>query len=141
VAAVPDSLEAALPPVPRDATQLSFEGAADLRSIRLRTAEAAMAAGVNRARVDDVVLAVCEAVTNSVQHAGGRTTVAQWGDGRSFVCEVRDQACISDPLAGRVRPPMAQGGGRGLWLMHQLCDLVQLRKLPDGQAIRLHVRC
>ena len=23
--------------------------------------------------------------------------------------------------------------------MHQLCDLVQMRRLPDGQAIRLHI--
>ena len=140
-AAVPDSLDAALPPVPADAILIRFEGVPDLRALRLRTAEAAMAAGVDRARVDDVVVAVCEAVTNSVQHAGGTTTVAQWGDGRSFVCEVRDRACISDPLAGRVRPPVTQTGGRGLWVMHQLCDLVQLRKLPDGQAVRLHVRC
>ncbi|MEA2473452.1 MAG: hypothetical protein QOE06_1367, partial [Thermoleophilaceae bacterium] len=30
-------------------------------------------------------------------------------------------------------------GGRGLWLVNQLCDLVQLRSLRDGCAVRLHM--
>ena len=32
------------------------------------------------------------------------------------------------------------GGGWGLWLANQLCDLVQLRTLPDGNVVRLHLR-
>jgi hypothetical protein len=27
-------------------------------------------------------------------------------------------------------------GGRGVWLAHQLCDLVQLRTAPSGTAVR-----
>jgi hypothetical protein len=30
-------------------------------------------------------------------------------------------------------------GGRGLWMVNQLCDLVQLRSFPDGAAVRVHV--
>jgi len=29
-------------------------------------------------------------------------------------------------------------GGWGLWLANQLCDLVQLRELPEGSVVRLH---
>ena len=33
-----------------------------------------------------------------------------------------------------------QPGGYGLWLANQLCDLVQIRSLPAGTAVRLHMR-
>jgi hypothetical protein len=33
----------------------------------------------------------------------------------------------------------AVDGGRGLWMVNQLCDLVQLRSFPDGAAVRVHM--
>jgi hypothetical protein len=43
-------------------------------------------------------------------------------------------------LAGRLkRDPVATGGGRGLWVVQQVCDLVQIRTSPAGTAIRLHM--
>ena len=42
--------------------------------------------------------------------------------------------------AGRAATPQRRPGRRsGLWLMNQLCDLMQIRKRPDGQVIRLHI--
>ena len=40
-----------------------------------------------------------------------------------------------DPLAGRERPAGLGDAGRGLWIVNQLCDLVQVR----GGVVRLHV--
>ena len=58
-----------------------------------------------------------------------------------MICEVRDRGRLDQPLAGRAsaraRRPV---GGWGLWLANQLCDLVQLRTLPDGNVVRLHLR-
>ena len=88
---------------------------------------------------DDLVLAVSEAVTNSVLHGGGSGEIALWHDGSRLLCEIRDRGRITDPLAGRVRPRTDQLGARGLWLIHQLCDLVQLRTVGDGQVVRLHI--
>jgi hypothetical protein len=31
------------------------------------------------------------------------------------------------------------GGGRGLWIVNHLCDLVQLRSSPAGNVVRLHM--
>ena len=31
------------------------------------------------------------------------------------------------------------GSPRGLWLANQLCDLVQIRTLPAGTVVRLHM--
>jgi len=127
-----------LPPVPPAATLVPFVRG-PLGAIRLCIAAAATAAGVRGSRVDDVVLAVSEAVANSMRHGGGVGRLAMWHDLASFVCEIRDGGRIADALAGRVRPKPDKASGRGLWIMTQLCDLVQIRSLPDGQVIRLHV--
>jgi anti-sigma regulatory factor (Ser/Thr protein kinase) len=136
--AIPSWLESPLSPVPATADVLTFH-AGDLARVRHRTAALATAAGLPPSRIDDLVMAVSEAITNSALHAGGAGEIALWQDGGRFLCEIRDQGAVSDPLAGRVRPATDQIGGRGLWLIHQLCDLVQMRRLPDGQAIRLHM--
>jgi anti-sigma regulatory factor (Ser/Thr protein kinase) len=92
------------------------------------------------ARVDDFVLATYEAATNSVRHAGGQGSLRIWCAEDALVCEVSDTGRITDPLVGRSRPSPDQDSGRGVWLANQLCDLVQLRVLPSGNVLRLHLR-
>ncbi|WP_330328757.1 sensor histidine kinase [Streptomyces sp. NBC_00536] len=93
------------------------------------------------ARRDDLVLAVSEAAANSLAHGGGSGTLRLWStDAGAVVAEVHDAGRLADPLAGRRRPPRASGdGGRGLWMIHQLCDLVEVRALPTGLTLRLHM--
>ena len=62
-----------------------------------------------------------------------------WRDNGTLLCEVRDGGHLDDPLAGRQPPAHGQLNGRGLWMANQLCDLVQIRSLPDGNVVRLHV--
>ncbi len=50
------------------------------------------------------------------------------------------QDTIADPLAGRQRPAPDAPGGHGLWLVNQICDLVELRSGPAGTSIRMHMR-
>jgi len=91
-------------------------------------------------RADDLVLAVLEMATNSVRHGGGSGTLAMWATGDTFVCEVRDAGHITDPLVGRVPPTPDRPSGYGIWIAHQLCDLVQIRTGPAGSVVRIHVR-
>jgi hypothetical protein len=46
---------------------------------------------------------------------------------------------IDDPLAGRERPAGLHDGGRGLWMVNHLCDLVQVRSSPAGTVVRLRL--
>jgi hypothetical protein len=46
---------------------------------------------------------------------------------------------ITDPMAGYRRLPSDAAGGHGLWLVHQLCDLTEIRTSPLGTTIRLHM--
>ena len=90
-------------------------------------------------RADDLVFAANEIVTNSVRHGGGECRIAVWTDDESVVCEVRDAGVITDPLLGRLAPPLDSPAGRGLWLANQLCDLVQIRSAANGTVVRLRM--
>ncbi len=91
------------------------------------------------ARADDLVMAVNEAATNSIRYGGGTGRLRTWINDVALVCEVRDRGVIDDPTLGRVRPSGSIAGGHGLWLAHQVCDLVQVRSDKDGSVVRMHV--
>jgi anti-sigma regulatory factor (Ser/Thr protein kinase) len=110
-----------------------------LRELRSFVADHAARAGLASDRVDDLVLAVNELATNSVLHGGGRGTLRAWSDGDTVIHEVRDRGRIEEPLVGRRRPARGQAAGRGLWVVNELCDLVQLRSSPAGTVVRLHM--
>ena len=59
--------------------------------------------------------------------------------GEEIICQVRDQGWIADPLAGRQRRS-PEDSGHGLWVVNQVCDLVEIRTSPAaGTIIRLHM--
>ena len=95
--------------------------------------------GLDRHRSRDLVLAVNEVATNTLRHSGGRGTLRMWRDGESLVAEIRDQGHIDQPLVGRVAPTPGQESGLGLWIVNQLCDLVQVRSYPGGSIVRIHM--
>jgi anti-sigma regulatory factor (Ser/Thr protein kinase) len=136
--AAPDDLLAeSLPDRPAGAQEYLFDerGLSDVRQF----VEAfATDAGLNGDARRDLVLAANELATNSVRHAGGTGTARVWVDGEGVVCEVADGGRITDPLVGRRRPGQTAPGGRGLWMVNQLCDLVQIRSSPAGTVVRVH---
>jgi anti-sigma regulatory factor (Ser/Thr protein kinase) len=127
-----------LPDPPADAATLTFE-ASRLQAIRVFVAMRAADAGMSPMRTEDLVLAVNELASNSVRHGGGSGVLRTWVDDDTFVVEVRDGGQIDYPLAGREPPPSGQVGGHGLWLVNQLCDLMQMRTFPTGSVVRVHM--
>ena len=115
---------------------LGFE-AGDLADVRQVVQRRATAARLPAEKVDDIVLAASEIACNSVRHGGGRGVLRVWTAADGVMCEIRDGGHLTDPLAGRRRPSWTRPGGWGLWLAHQLCDLVQVRSDPDGTTVRL----
>jgi anti-sigma regulatory factor (Ser/Thr protein kinase) len=127
-----------LPPRPTHAEGMAF-GLEDVAAVRALVARHAAGAGLAAERAADLVLAASEAATNSVLHGGGRGDFAVWREGAAVVGEVRDAGRISDPLAGRRRPSLDALDGRGLWVVHQLCDLVEVRSLAAGTVVRFRI--
>ncbi len=96
--------------------------------------------GLSADRTRDLLLAVTEVASNSIRHGGGQGRLRIWTEDGALVCEFHDAGVISDPMVGRVRPAANQIGGCGLWFVHQLCDLVEIRSEPrEGTHVRLHV--
>jgi anti-sigma regulatory factor (Ser/Thr protein kinase) len=97
-------------------------------------------AGLADSRTADLVLAANEAAANSIRHAGGRGVLRVWQAEHAVICEVKDPGVVDDPLVGRHRPRPEQTGGWGVYIAHQVCDLVQLRSGPHGTVVRLHMK-
>jgi anti-sigma regulatory factor (Ser/Thr protein kinase) len=127
-----------LPPRPMSCEDLGVDRTT-LSTLRGFIQRRAQRAGLDDERVDDLVYAVNEVVTNSICHGEGRARVSFWTEANAVICEVRDRGYIRDPLAGRVAPQPDRAGGRGLWLVNQLCDFVQLRSSPAGTILRMHI--
>ncbi|AEW99352.1 sensor histidine kinase [Streptantibioticus cattleyicolor] len=126
-------------PEPSNAPPLSY-GAGQLGEVREHADAWARGTALSPGRRADLVLAVGEATANSLAHGGGRGTLRLWttADG-TVVAEVRDNGRLKNPLAGRRRPEITgTDGGRGLWIIHQLCDLVEVRAGATGLTLRLH---
>ena len=130
--------DAALPAPPPDSHVLTFEKG-PMREVRKFVGDEAIRAGLGPEAVQGFVLAAGELVTNSIRHGGGGGTLAIWSEGESVICDVRDQGRFPHALIDRTRPSASSDGGRGLWLVNQLCDLVQLRSFPNGTAVRAHL--
>lgn len=133
-----DVLGAPLPPPDGPVVEEDIS-LATLRWLRPAVTDRAAAVGLGAQRARDLVLAVIEASSNSIVHGGGRGTLRSWRTARALVHEVADSGHIRDPLVGRRQPSPDEVKGRGLWLVNQLCDLVQLRSSPAGTVVRMHM--
>ncbi|MFD3549898.1 anti-sigma factor RsbA family regulatory protein [Streptomyces sp. NPDC058655] len=126
-------------PEPKDAVVVPF-GERRLAFVRDEADRWAADAGLPQARRTDWILAIAEATSNSVRHGGGRGILRLWCADGEFIAEISDQGMLADPLTGRRRPdPRGANGGRGVWIMHQLCDLVEIRAGVQGLVLRLHM--
>lgn len=130
-----------LPPTPAWADELGID-AHGLATVRAAVTRHGARAGLSPGRIEDLVLAVNELATNSVAHGGGRGMLRVWrADDGALTCDVRDDGTLEDPLAGRRRPSDDEIGRYGLWLVNQLCDLVEQRTLPGGgNVVRVTMR-
>jgi anti-sigma regulatory factor (Ser/Thr protein kinase) len=134
--------DAPLSPVPAHARGLVVEVGVPGGLARARRVLAGLAeeAGLPTAAAVDLLTATNEVLTNSLRHGGGRGELLVWSTGDALICQVGDRGRLTDPLVGRQPAPSGATGGRGMWMANQLCDLLQIRSLPEGTVVRLHMR-
>ena len=126
-----------LEPPPAELAARGFEG--DLWALRRFVADDERVVSLGDERGHQLLLAVNEAATNALMHGDGRFEVRIWRDGASVISEVSSGGWFEDPLAGRLRPPKNAVSGRGLWLINQLCDMVELRSSEPATTVRMHM--
>ena len=124
---------------PASSVDLVFQEGS-LGGLRKHVAREASHAGLLDPQSADAATAVNEIASNSLRHAGGWGVLRMWRTDDAFVCEVSDDGRLEDPLVGRIHPDTDGHAGRGLWIVNQLCDLVQVRSGATGTTVRMHFR-
>ncbi len=130
------------PPPPPElgpfAAELSF-GAEELGDLRHLVAEVVGRSGAAPDRVADLVLAVNEIGSNSIEHGAGQGRLRLWVTDEAVTAEVADGGTADLPFPGMVAPPAVGARGRGLWLASELCDVLQVWSDTKGTVVRLRM--
>jgi anti-sigma regulatory factor (Ser/Thr protein kinase) len=133
---VPPAFNRPLAPASPQGTSVTYRH--DLDVVRAHVARCAREAGLTADRAGDLVIAANEVAANTLGHTAGSGTVQVWRGQDEVICQVLDTGQVTDPLAGRSRPA-SDGPGHGLWVVNQICDLVEFRSGPDGTVVRMHM--
>jgi anti-sigma regulatory factor (Ser/Thr protein kinase) len=128
---------AELPAPPATAEFIAYRSR--LHPVRALVDRFAEHAGLPAERRADLILAVSEITANTLAHTAGGGAAHIWTSGREIICQVHDGGWITDPMAGRKRPP-PDSDGQGLWVVNHICDLVETRSGPAGTTTRMHFR-
>ena len=78
-----------------------------------------------------------ELASNGIRHGTPIRTLSIWQQAGTVICEARNGGAMADTLVGHRRPDPHRLGGRGLWIMRQLCDLVQIRSSKAETLVRV----
>lgn len=133
---IPPAYDRPLPSPPVRARPLPY--GRDLRPVRQQVAWCARESGLSADRAADLMLAATEVAANTLRHTNGGGMLWVWRGPGEVVCQLHDSGNVTDPLAGRWRPA-GRSSGQGLWVVNQVCDLVEFRTGPDGTVVRMHM--
>ena len=133
------SFDSALSPVPPDAEFVVIGPETGARAARVLVHDAGLVYGLDGERLADVRLVVQELAVNTLTHSPGRGILEVWTADDHLVVQVQDGGRISDPLAGR-RAPEPPNVGHGLFVVHQLADLVRIHRESSGTTVRAYFR-
>ncbi|HEY7174950.1 MAG TPA: ATP-binding protein [Micromonosporaceae bacterium] len=124
----------AFAPPPTTIRELSLD---TLTAIRTLVAAAARDCGLDEDRTHNFAVAVDEAMTNAIRYATGAEVSISAENGAWVGAEIRDRGPGIPAGTSAELPPPGAVTGRGLWLMHNLCDQVDIDTGPQGTVVRL----
>lgn len=106
----------------------------DLPGLRRTVAAHATRTSLSAQRVDDLILIVSELAANAVRHGGGGGRLRLWRTAGAVHCRVTDDGPgLPAPYrAPRQRPDPTVAGGRGLWLVLNFADALDVGGGPNG---------
>ena len=125
-------------PDPLEATPPSVELAAPTAAAARHAVREADAGVLDDDALDDLLVAVSEAVTNAAVHGRQPVRMRVWTGADRIIVAVSDGGPgPKDPFAGLLPANDRATGGRGLWIVHQSCSHVTAERSPDGFTLRL----
>lgn len=92
--------------------------------------------GARGERLERLLIVASEMANNAVRHGGGTGRLRLWRSGERFYCQVSDHGPgLADAHVGLTPPDPHQSGGRGVWIIRQLSDSVDIFSGPDGTVV------
>jgi serine/threonine-protein kinase RsbW len=111
-----------------------------LQRLRQLVAWAARRVGLDTERGQDLALAVSEAAGNVIKHGGGTGHLELiQDDDRALIARISDNGPGIPAAAPAALPAPEQGDGRGLYLLHELCDRAEYHTSRDGTTVHLEM--
>ncbi|HEY7173967.1 MAG TPA: ATP-binding protein [Micromonosporaceae bacterium] len=114
---------------------------ASLAGVRAAAVSDGLGYGLPDGPLNDLVLIANELATNAVRHGGGSGRMWLWcGDGRVY-CQVVDQGSgMSDPDHAGEKPTDRNAlTGRGLWLIRQMAERIDIDTGMDGTTVTVAI--
>jgi hypothetical protein len=122
------------------AVRYTARSLADLRGARAFTTAYAEWFGLSASTTADLQLIASELTTASLARAAGMCRLALWRCDGHVVCEARDGGRLDDPLTGRRPYGSENAGGRGLYVVNAVADLVRTHTTPTETTIHAYLR-
>ena len=122
------------------AVRYTARSLADLGGARAFTTAYAQWFGLSASTTADLQLIASELATASLARAAGACRLALWRCDGHVVCEARDGGCLDDPLAGRRPYGSENAGGRGLYVVNAVADLVRIHTTATETTIHAYLR-
>ena len=133
------SFDVDLSPAPQGAEFAIIRLETGPRAARMLVHDAGLMYGLDGERLAEVRLVAQELAVNTLTHSRGDGILEVWTADDHLVVQVQDGGRISDPLAGR-RAPEPPHVGHGLFVVHQLADLVRIHRESSGTTVRTYFR-
>lgn len=125
--------------VPTGAADVDLTGHVTPGMVRRATA-AVLVGELDEDELADVNLVVSELVANAQLYASGCRRARVWLDGTHVTAAVSDDGGGPDDVAAGLRPAGLALGGRGLWIVHQLCESVDFETTASGHTVLARYR-
>ena len=134
------SFDLSLSPVPPDAEFVVIGPDTGAHRARELVHDAGRVHGLDGERLAEVRLVAQELAVNTLTHSPARRGLLEvWTADDHLVVQMQDGGRIADPLVGR-RPPEPPHVGHGLFVVHQLADLVRIHHESSGTVVRTYFR-
>ena len=111
----------------------------DLGEVRSVVDRAARAAGVSADAAHALVISVSELAANAIRYAGGKGRLTVMETAEDVRVEVSDDGPGLPAGLPEGPPPVDATGGRGLWIVRQLCRDVHVSRSDRGVTVLLRV--
>jgi hypothetical protein len=122
------------------AVRYTARSLADLSGARAFTTAYARWFGLSASTTADLQLIASELTTAGLARAAGTCRLALWRCNGHVICEARDGGCLDDPLAGRRPYGSEDAGGRGMYVVNAVADLVRTHTSPTETTIHAYLR-